>query len=35
VTAGTGGGAATNLAIGFQHRVGAMVLATMLIGSIR
>lgn len=32
VTAGaSGGGAATNLGIGFQHRIGALVLAAMLI----
>jgi hypothetical protein len=31
VTAGAGGGAATSLGIGFQHRVGALVLAAMLI----
>ena len=32
MTAGAGGGAATNLGIGFQQRVGAMVLAAMLTG---
>ena len=32
MAAGAGGGAATNLGIGFQHRVGALVLAAMLIG---
>jgi hypothetical protein len=32
VTAGAGGGAATNLGIGFQQRVGALVLAAMLVG---
>lgn len=32
MTAGVGGGAATNLGIGFQQRVGALVLAAILVG---